>query len=39
MVRLLGAVGAAVVGGAGALAATGAWARLFPGLRRADRLS
>jgi len=39
MVRLLGAVGAAVFGGAGALAATGVWAKLFPGLRKADRLS
>ena len=38
-VRLLGAVGAAVFGGAGALAATGAWAAMFPGLRKADRLS
>lgn len=38
-VRLLGAVGAAVFGGAGALAATGAWAAMFPGLRKADRLT
>lgn len=38
-VRLLGPVGAAVFGGFGALAATGVWARLFPGLRKADRLS
>jgi hypothetical protein len=38
-VRLLGAVGAAVFGGAGALAATGLWAGMFPGLRKADRLS
>ena len=38
MVRLLGPIGAAVFGGAGALAATGVWARLFPGLRKADRL-
>ncbi len=38
MVRLLGAVGAAVFGGAGALVATGAWATLFPSLRKADRL-
>ena len=38
MVRILGAVGAAVVGGFGALAATGAWAAMFPGLRKADRL-
>lgn len=38
MVRLLGAVGAAVFGGAGALAATAGWAAMFPGLRKADRL-
>lgn len=38
-VRLLGPVGAAVFGGFGALASTGIWARLFPGLRKADRLS
>lgn len=37
-VRLLGPVGAAVFGGFGALAATGIWAKLFPGLRKADRL-
>lgn len=37
-VRLLGPVGAAVFGGFGALAATGVWAKLFPGLRKADRL-
>ncbi|MDQ7811718.1 MFS transporter [Brevundimonas sp.] len=37
-VRFLGPVGAAVFGGFGALAATGIWAKLFPGLRRADRL-
>ncbi|MGI9170451.1 MAG: MFS transporter, partial [Caulobacteraceae bacterium] len=36
--RFLGAVGAAVFGGIGALVVTGAWARLFPALRRADRL-
>ncbi len=36
--RLLGPVGAAVFGGAGALVVTGLWARLFPDLRRADRL-
>jgi hypothetical protein len=36
--RFLGAVGAAVFGGVGALAVTGVWARLFPTLRRADRL-
>ena len=39
MVRLLGPVGAAVFGGIGALAATGIWARVFPSLRRADRLT
>ena len=38
MVRILGAVGAAVFGGAGALAATGIWAAMFPGLRKANRL-
>lgn len=38
-VRFLGPIGAAVFGGVGALAATGVWARLFPGLRKADRLS
>ncbi len=37
-VRFLGPVGAAVFGGVGALTATGLWARLFPGLRKADRL-
>jgi MFS family permease len=37
-VRFLGPVGAAIFGGFGALAATGVWARLFPGLRKADRL-
>ena len=37
-VRFLGPVGAAVFGGFGALAATGVWAKLFPGLRKADRL-
>ncbi|MEI9965025.1 MAG: hypothetical protein WDM92_10240 [Caulobacteraceae bacterium] len=36
--RLLGPVGAAVFGGIGALIATGLWARLFPDLRRADKL-
>lgn len=39
VVRLLGAVGAAVFGGFGALAATGLWAGMFPGLRKADRLT
>ena len=39
MVRLLGPVGAAVFGGVGALAATGIWAKVFPSLRKADRLT
>ncbi|MFN3584137.1 MFS transporter [Phenylobacterium sp.] len=36
--RLLGPVGAAIFGGVGAMVVTGLWARLFPDLRRADRL-
>ena len=36
--RFLGPVGAAIFGGVGALAVTGIWAKLFPDLRRADRL-
>ena len=36
--RFLGPVGAAVFGGVGALIVTGAWARWFPALRKADRL-
>ena len=36
--RLLGPVMGAVFGGVGAIAVTGIWARLFPALRRADRL-
>ncbi|PZQ51784.1 MAG: MFS transporter [Phenylobacterium zucineum] len=36
--RLLGPVGAAVFGGVGAVAVTAIWAKLFPDLRRADRL-
>jgi len=36
--RLLGPVGAAVFGGVGALFVTALWAKLFPDLRRADRL-
>jgi MFS family permease len=36
--RFLGPVGAAIFGGVGALIVTGAWARLFPALRKADRL-
>ncbi|WP_082526008.1 MFS transporter [Brevundimonas sp. Root1279] len=39
VVRILGPIGAAVFGGFGALAATGVWAKLFPSLRKADRLS
>ncbi|WP_297800933.1 MFS transporter [uncultured Brevundimonas sp.] len=39
MVRMLGPIGAAVFGGFGALAATGIWAKVFPSLRKADRLS
>ncbi len=39
LARLLGPVGAAVIGGVGALVVTGVWARLFPGLRKADRLA
>jgi MFS family permease len=36
--RFLGPVGAALFGGVGSLIVTGAWAGLFPDLRRADRL-
>jgi MFS family permease len=36
--RFLGPVGAALFGGIGALIVTGAWAGLFPALRKADRL-
>jgi hypothetical protein len=36
--RLMGPVGAALFGGFGALAVTGLWARMFPDLRKADRL-
>jgi hypothetical protein len=35
---LLGPVGAAIFGGAGALFVTALWAKLFPDLRKADRL-
>ena len=38
-VRFLGPVGAAVFGGLGALTSTAVWARLFPDLRKADRLT
>ena len=37
--RFLGPVGAAVLGGVGALIVTGLWAKLFPALRKADRVS
>jgi MFS family permease len=37
--RILGPVGAAAFGGFGSLAVTGLWARLFPALRCADRLT
>ena len=36
--RFLGPVGAALFGGVGALIVTGVWAKLFPALRKADRL-
>ena len=36
--RFLGPVGAALFGGVGALIVTGLWAKLFPDLRKADRL-
>jgi hypothetical protein len=36
--RILGPIGAAVFGGVGAMLVTGLWAKLFPDLRRADRL-
>ena len=36
--RFFGPVGAAVFGGVGALIVTGVWAKLFPALRKADRL-
>jgi MFS family permease len=36
--RFLGPIGAAVFGGVGALIVTGVWAKLFPALRKADRL-
>lgn len=37
--RFLGPVGAAVFGGVGAIIVTGVWAKLFPALRKADRLT
>jgi hypothetical protein len=36
--RLLGPVGAAIFGGLGSLAVTAVWTRIFPSLRKADRL-
>lgn len=36
--RFLGIVGSAIFGGAGSIAVTGLWARIFPALRKADRL-
>ncbi|MDE2488427.1 MAG: MFS transporter [Alphaproteobacteria bacterium] len=36
--RFLGPIGAALFGGVGAVVVTGVWARLFPALRKADRL-
>jgi hypothetical protein len=36
--RVLGPVGAAIFGGVGSLLVTGIWSRLFPALRKADRL-
>ena len=36
--RFLGPVGATLFGGVGALLVTGVWAKLFPSLRKADRL-
>jgi MFS family permease len=37
--RFMGPVSAVVYGGVGALIVTGVWARLFPALRKADRLA
>lgn len=37
--RILGPVGAAVFGGIGSIVVTGVWAKIFPALRRADRLT
>jgi MFS family permease len=36
--RFLGPIGAALFGGIGAVIVTGVWSRLFPALRKADRL-
>jgi MFS family permease len=38
MARVLGAVGSVVFGGAGAIAVTAIWVKLFPDLAKADRL-
>jgi MFS family permease len=38
LAALVGPVAAVVIGGAGAIAVTGIWARLFPALRRAEAL-
>ena len=38
MARLLGPIGAALFGGFGSMFVTGVWAKLFPPLRKADRL-
>jgi MFS family permease len=37
--RFIGPVGAAIFGGVGAIIVTGLWARMFPALRKADRLA
>ncbi len=36
--RLLGPIGAAIFGGAGSIFVTALWSRMFPALRKADRL-
>jgi MFS family permease len=36
--RLLGPIGAALFGGIGSIVVTGVWSRLFPALRKADKL-
>ena len=37
--RVLGPINAALFGGIGSLVVTGAWSRMFPSLRKADRLT
>jgi len=37
--RFLGVVGSAVFGGAGSIVITAIWAKLFPALRKADRIA